>query len=59
MYVSKIIGSDYRVSRTRSGVRIEVLDYHSKPLTLTREDLREIGLELLEELEEDEGRTRS
>ena len=56
MDISKIVGGDYRVSRTSSGVRIEVLDYHPKPLTLTREELREFGLVLLEE---DDGRTQS
>ena len=54
--VSRIVGSDYRISRTESGLRIEVLDYHPKPLMLTREDLLGFGLKLLEQ---DDGRTPS
>ena len=47
--VSRIVGLDYRITRTPSTVTIEVLDYHAQPLTLTGEQLREFGLQLVEQ----------
>jgi len=44
--VSRVINQDYRITRTPSTVRIDVLDYHAGSLTLTSEQLREFGLEL-------------
>ena len=49
VFVSKVIGHDYRLSRTASTVRVEVLDYHAEPLTLTREQLFDLGIEILHE----------
>ena len=46
--VSSVV-QDYRITRTASTVTIEVLDYHAEPLTLTREQLREFGLQLIED----------
>ena len=43
---SKILGNDYRLTRTAHGVWIEVLDYHAQPLLLSRDDLDDLGLTL-------------
>ena len=47
--VSRVVKQDYRITRTTSTVRIEVLDYHAEPLTLSREQLREFGVQLTED----------
>ena len=47
--VSEVIRQDYRITRTASTVTIEVLDYHAEPLTLTREHLRKLGLQMVDE----------
>ena len=47
--VSRFVKQEYRIIRTASTVKIEVLDYHAGPLTLTREQLRELGLQLIED----------
>ena len=47
--VSRVVKQDYRITRTTSTVEIEVLDYHAEPLTLSREQLREFGVQLTED----------
>ena len=47
--VSRVVKQDYRITRTTSTVKIEVLDYHAEPLTLSREQLREFGVQLTED----------
>ena len=47
--ITKIVKQDYRIIRTASTVKKEVLDYHAEPLTLTCEQLREFGLQLVED----------
>ncbi len=47
----KTFNKAYRVSRTESGVWIEVLDPNAEPLSLDRWDLAELGLVLEEDAE--------
>lgn len=39
-----VIDGDYRVTRTREGIKVEVLDYHADPLMLTDELLKKLGV---------------
>ena len=41
---SSIIEGDYRLTRSREGIKIEVLDYHADPLLLTDEALKKLGV---------------
>ena len=42
--VSPVIEGDYRITRSRDGIKIEVLDYHAGPLLLTEEVLKKLGV---------------
>jgi hypothetical protein len=42
---SKVAAHDYRITATSEGLWIEVLDYHARPLFLSREQLAEFGLQ--------------
>ena len=42
--VSPVIEGDYRITRSRDGIKIEVLDYHADPLLLTNEVLKKLGM---------------
>ena len=42
--VSPVIEGDYRLTRSRDGIKIEVLDYHADPLLLTDEVLKKLGV---------------
>ena len=39
-----VIEGDYRLTRSRDGIKIEVLDYHADPLLLTDEVLKKLGV---------------
>ena len=41
---SRVIEGDYRITRSREGIKIEVLDYHADPLLLTDEVLKKLGV---------------
>ena len=41
--ISRIVEGDYRITRSPSGITIEVLDYHADPLLLTDEVLEKLG----------------
>lgn len=41
---SPVIEGDYRLTRSRDGIKIEVLDYHADPLLLTDEVLKKLGV---------------
>ena len=42
--LSRVIEGDYRITRSRDGIKIEVLDYHADPLLLTDEVLKKLGV---------------
>jgi len=42
--VASVIESDYRITRSGNGIKIEVLDYHADPLFLTNDVLKKLGL---------------
>lgn len=42
--VARIVEGDYRITRSRDGIEIEVLDYHADPLFLSDELLRKLGV---------------
>jgi hypothetical protein len=40
----RIVEGDYRLTRSKDGITIEVLDYHADPLRLTDEVLKKLGV---------------
>ena len=44
---SRVIEGDYRITRSRDGIKIEVLDYHADPLLLTDEVLKKLGVTMV------------
>ena len=49
VFESVTVNDEYRVSWTAEGLRIEVLDYHAKPLVLDRPTLCRLGLRVTDE----------
>jgi len=40
----RIVEGDYRLTRSKDGITIEVLDYHADPLQLTDAVLKKLGV---------------
>jgi hypothetical protein len=52
---SRVIGRDFRITSTPSGLWIEVLDSDIEPIRLTQEHLAEFGLQLANSQTERDG----